>query len=166
MSEEFKVIETQEQFNEAISGRLQRERTAVEKKYEGFLSPEEVSKQTESLNAKIVELTKSIETNAAAAKETENTLSAKIAELTAANKIHETNSVKIRIAHEAGLSYDAVGFLQGDDEETIFKSAESLKGLIGTSGGVAPLASTEHDNNSTEKAADFKQLLKNIRGEN
>lgn len=165
MSEEFKIIETQEQFNEAIAGRLQRERASMEKKYEGFLSPEEVSKQTEGLNAKIAELTKSIETEKESATTKINDMAKQISELTAANKIHETNSVKIRIAHEAGLSYDAVSFLQGDDEETILKSAESLKGLIGTSGGVAPLASTETDNNKNEKTADFKQLLKNIRGE-
>lgn len=161
---EFKVIETQEQFNEAISERLQRERASMEKKYEGFLSPEEVSKQKEGLNAKIAELNKTIETEKESANTRISDLTKQISELTAANKTYETNSVKIRVAHEAGLSYDAVGFLQGEDEESILKSAESLKGLIGAT-GIAPLASTETDNNSKVQDADFKQLLKNIRGE-
>lgn len=161
---DFKVIETQEQFNEAISARLQRERESMEKKYEGFISPDELSKQTETLNAKIAELNKTIQTNAEAAKEKENSLSSQISELTKQNKIYETASVKSRIAHESGLSYEAIGFLQGDDEESIQQSADALKGLLGGQ-GVPPLASTETGNNSDEKAADFKQLLKNIRGE-
>lgn len=165
MSEDFKVIETQEQFNEAISGRLQRERASLEKKYEGFLSPEEVSRQTDGLNATIAELNKTIETEKKTASTKIGDLEKQVSELTAKNKNYEKDSVKIRIAHEAGLSYDAIGFLQGDDEESILKSAETLKGLIGASGGAAPLASTETDNNSKDETAEYKQLLKQIRGE-
>ena len=37
---DFKVIETQEQFDAAIGDRLKRERDTVKKEYEGYLSPE------------------------------------------------------------------------------------------------------------------------------
>ena len=36
---EFKIIETQEQFEERLKDRLKRERESVRKEYEGFLSP-------------------------------------------------------------------------------------------------------------------------------
>ena len=42
---EFKVIETQEQFDEAIKERLTREREKVEKEYEGYLSPKDVQEK-------------------------------------------------------------------------------------------------------------------------
>jgi hypothetical protein len=57
-------------------------------------------------------------------------------------KAYETRSVKMRIANEAGLSYEAIDFLQGDDEESIRKSADVLKGLVGKQ-PAPPLASKE-----------------------
>ena len=42
---DFKVIETQEQFDAAIGERLKRERDTVKKEYEGYLSPEAAEKK-------------------------------------------------------------------------------------------------------------------------
>ena len=70
-------------------------------------------------------------------------------------KAYETDSVKTRIAHETGLSYDAIKFLQGDNEENIRQSAQALKSLCGN-GQAAPLADTEHVTDT--QAAAYKKL--------
>ena len=43
----FEAITTQEQFDAAIGERLKRERDTIEKKYEGYLSPEEAQSKYE-----------------------------------------------------------------------------------------------------------------------
>lgn len=150
---EFKAIETQEQFDAAIGERLKRERDTVKKEYAGYLSPEDVEKKYSGyLSPEDVE------------KKYKDHLSPdKAAELNTKLKGYETDSVKTRIAHENGLSYEAIGFLRGDDEESIRKSAESLKGLIGAS-NVAPLASAEQTL-ADEKDAALKNTLKGLKGE-
>lgn len=150
---EFKKIETQEQLEEVLKDRLKRERDTVKKEYEGYLSPQDVEEKYKGyLSQEDVE------------KKYKDHLSPeKVAELNAKIKGYETDSVKTRIAHENGLSYEAIGFLRGDDEESIRKSAESLKGLIGAS-NVAPLASTEQVIADAKDAA-LKNTLKGLKGE-
>lgn len=150
---DFKKIETQEQLEEVLRDRLKRERETVKKEYEGYLSPaDEAEKYKGYLSEEDVK------------KKYKDHLSPEdAAKLNAKLKGYETDSVKTRIAHEAGLSYDAVSFLKGEDEESIRKSAETLKGLIGSS-SVAPLASTEGGNESARDAA-YKNVLKGLKGE-
>ena len=150
---EFTPIETQEQFDSMIGERLKRERETVKKEYEGFLSPDEVTKKYEGyLSPDDVK------------KKYEGYLSPdEVAVKDAKIKGYESHSVKTRIAHELGLSYDAVGFLKGDSEEAIRKSAESLKGLVGAS-NVAPLASTEAAIAAESNEA-YKKTLRGMRGD-
>ena len=49
---EFKPIETQEQFDAAVSDRIKRERETLSRKYENYLSPEQVQQQKLNLRAK------------------------------------------------------------------------------------------------------------------
>ena len=149
----FKVIETQEQFDAAIGERVKRAQETVRKEYEGFLSPEEAAKQREgwlSPEAEKEKYKNHLSPEEAAKKD------AKIKE-------YETNSAKMRIAHETGLSYDAVEYLKGDDEEAIRKSAETLKKMIGAN-NVAPLASNEQPLED-EKNIALKKTLKGLKGE-
>lgn len=149
---EFKIIETQEQFDAAIGDRLKREGEKVRKEFEGFLSPEAVSKKYEGWMSPEQEKEKY-----------KNHLSPEdAAKKDAIIKKHETNSAKMRIAHEMGLPYDAVGFIQGEDEEGIKKSAEALKGLVGA-GNVPPLASLGGGDGSAD--AGLKNVLKGLKGE-
>lgn len=119
MSEEFKVIETQEELDAVIKDRLARNtRTvtdAVTKKYEGYISPDEAKKTADELAT----LTKELEANKAT-----------IAELTAKNSAYETNSVKMKTAQEYGLPAELAERLNGDTEEDLKKDAESLSLLI------------------------------------
>lgn len=124
---DFNVIETQEQLDAVIGERIKRERETIAKRYEGFLSPDDLETKTAELTTQIGDLTKSLE-------EANNKIANHDKELAERdNKIkeYESHSVKSRIAHENGLSYEAVNFLQGEDEESIRKSAESLKALVG-----------------------------------
>lgn len=150
---EFKTIETQEQFDEALKERLKRERESVKKEYEGFLSPEQVAeKYKDHMSPEDV-----------AAKYKDHMSPDKVAELQAKIKGYETDSVKTRIAHETGLTYDAVQYLSGDDEESIRKSAAGLKNLMG-SADPAPLASTEETVPGAQEVA-YRNTLKSLKGE-
>lgn len=150
---EFKVIETQEQLEDVLKDRLKRERDTVKKEYEGYLSPEDAEEKYKGyLSAEDVEA------------KYKDYLSPEDAEkLQSKVKGYETDSVKTRIAHEFGLSYDAVQFLRGEDEEAIKKSAETLKGLVGT-GRTAPLANIEQVGSDSTDAA-LRKTLKGLKGE-
>ena len=151
---DFKVIETQEQFDEMLKDRLKRERETVKKEYEGYLSPTDVAEKYKGyLSAEDV-----------AAKYKDHLAPDEVEKLRTKIKGYETDSVKTRVAHETGLSYEAVQFLRGDDEESIRKSAENLKGLVGTT-HVAPLASTEPIGMGDATDAALRSTLKSLKGE-
>lgn len=158
MSEEFKVIETQEQLNSIIEERLKRDRESRSKTYEGYLSPEEVEKLKKGYEDTIIGLNKQIEDSS----ETHKNYDTEIANRDAKIKEYETASVKSRIAHETGLPYDAIAFLQGDDEETIKKSAESLKGLVGHGNQTPPPVLSLPDLKG-DKTAALRQTLASLR---
>lgn len=150
---DFEAIETQEQLDAIISERLRRERETIKKEYEGFLSPDDAAKKYEGYLSP-----EDVKTKYSGYLSPEDA-----AKKDARIKQYETDSVKTRIAHETGLSYEAIGFLKGDDEEAIKKSAESLKALVGSS-VTAPLASTESGAADAQTAA-LKTTLKNLKGE-
>ena len=150
---DFKPIETQEQLEEVLKERLKRERETVKKEYEGYLSPQQAEEKYKGY----------LSPEAVTEKYKEYVSPEDAAKLNARIKGYETDSVKTRIAHETGLSYDAVQFLRGEDEDSIRKSAESLKGLMGTS-GTAPLASTETNVPSSTEMA-LRNTLKGLKGE-
>lgn len=148
MADEFKIIETQEQLDSILKGRLEREKG----KYADQIAElnEKLEKQSSEAQKQISELTQALN----AAKEEKGTFDKALEEKDAQIKKYELHSVKTQIAHELGLTYEAVDFLQGADEEEIRKSAESLKGLVGTR--TAPLASetpVTNDASATKDAA-------------
>lgn len=151
---EFTVIETQEQFDKAIGERLKREKESIEKRYAGYLSPEDANKKYEGyLSPEDVK------------KKYEGYVSPEdIAEKDKKLKAYETNSVKMRVAREMGLSYDSVDFIKGEDEKSIKQSAEALKTLLGVKKGAPPMASGE-GNDGADKDASFKSMLKQMKGE-
>ena len=147
---DFKAIETQEQLDEVLKDRLKRERDTVLKDFEGYLSPTEIAEKYKDY----------LSPEDAAAKYKDYLPPEDVAKLQSKIKGYETDSAKTRIALELGLDYKAVGFLQGDDEESIRKSAESLKSLVGAN-NVAPLASNEAANENKGDAA-LLQTLRNL----
>lgn len=143
---DFTVINTQEEFDAAISSRLKRERDSITKtlqqKYidDGYLSPDQVTKLKADYDKQIGELT-------TAAEATGKKLAAyekDIADRDATIKKYETASVKARVAHEIGLPYELAGRLSGETEEDIRKDAEALFKLVGKPARTAdPLGKSE-----------------------
>lgn len=131
---EFKEIKTQEEFDAAIKERLDRNTKSVTaevtKKYEGYISPDDLAAKIKESTDKIAELTKQ-----AAEKDKS------IADLTTENKNYKLNALKTKIAHEKGLPYELAERLTGDTEEALGKDAEALAKYVSSS--TAPLGSPE-----------------------
>ena len=121
---EFKIIDTQEAFDAAISGRLKRDREKYQEQFEqdmkakGWKSPEEI----EALTA---DLSKKIETLTTAAADTEKLMAEKDAKIAEGEK-DRADLAKTRIALAAGLSIDQVGRLQGSNEEEWTADAKKM----------------------------------------
>lgn len=152
---EFTPITTQEQLDAVIGDRLKRNEEKWQKKYEGYLSPDEVSAKTSDLEKQLSDATNALDgaTKKIASHEKD------IADRDSKIKGFEVSAMKHRAAHEAGLSYDAVDFLQGDDEESIKASADKFKSLMGKSHS-APDFHNEPDVDS--KSASMKKLAQSL----
>lgn len=156
---EFKVIETQEQFDSMIADRISRAKESVKKDYEGWISPAALEEKEKGYNDQITSLNETINKN----KEDIKSANASMEDMKKKLAKYESDSVKTRIAGEFGLSADAIGFLQGDDEESIKKSAEALKNLMGPR-HPAPLGSYEGGGEDDTKEA-YRKMIRNIKGE-
>lgn len=116
MSESFKTIETQEQFDAMVKDRLERARESVRKEYQDYESLKETvngfQKEKESYETKIASLTKSNE------------------EITGKYKALETDSLKVKIALENGIPFEMANRLSGTDVDSITKDAKLLSGFV------------------------------------
>lgn len=159
---EFQPITTQEEFDAAVKERLKRAEEKYSKKYEGYISPDEMDKTKKDYDAQIADLNNAI----SAAKKKAEQFDADLAERDSKIKAYETSAIKSRVAHEVGLSYDSIEFLKGEDEASIKESAEALKGLIGQSAPTTPLA-TEDKPSSTLSSSDtaMRSLARGLMGQ-
>ena len=143
MANEFKAIETQEEFDTAIKARLDRNTKTVtdevKKSYEGYISPDEAKKLNDQITSLSTQLTE---------KDTS------IADLTAKNKAYETASVKVRIAHEKGLPYELADRLSGETEKDIAADAEKLSQFVSAGKPAAPLYTPSGNTGMSVKGAD------------
>ena len=151
MSEEFKPIESQEELDNIIKERLKRERETTNKRFEGWISPNDHQRAISDANKAFDDYKKAHESD-------EQT----IADLTAKNKEYETASLKSRIAHEVGLSYEWISRISGEDEDSIRKDAESLKKLVGN-GATLPTKNTESGESKDTGAAALRTVLNGIK---
>lgn len=114
---DFEPITTQEKLDELLA--------AERAKFEGYASPENVAeyeKRIKTLTDKAAKLEK---TNA---------------ELDSANKAHELNALKNKVARESGLRYELADRLSGTTEEELRADAQKLCEYTAVT---APLKSTE-----------------------
>lgn len=132
---EFTPIETQEAFDEAIKSRIDRNTKTVTaeitKKYEGYLSPEEVQNSTQQYTDQIAQLTESLK-----GKDKE------IADLSAANKANVNSTAKMKIAYELGIPFELSERLSGETEDEIRADAEKIAKYI-RSNKSAPMFNAE-----------------------
>lgn len=131
----FTIIETQEQFDAAISERLRRDRESYAKRFEGWKSPEDIQALTEDLKARI----KSLEDAAAA---TQQTLAEKDAAIAEGAK-YRTDLEKTRIALAAGLKLDYADRLRGETADDWKKDAEALAKDFAAARVTAPLGNPD-----------------------
>ena len=150
---EFTPINTQEEFNQAIGARIQRERDTVTRELSGQISERDA--KIKGFESQIADLTSQLED----ARKQAGT----VAELQAKIKGYETNSVKMRIAREVGLPYELAERLSGEDEKTIRSDAETLKKVFKAQ-NTAPMYHPSGENGAgAAKEAALKELLSKVR---
>lgn len=136
---EFTPINTQEEFDAAISARLKRER-------ERYADYDEIKGKVGTLETQVSTLTGEKEA-----------LEQKVAG-------YEASSVKMRIAQELGIPSAMADRLTGDNEEAIRKDAESMAALFKSAQGAAPLYTTEQPA-ATDNSAALAEMLHSLRGD-
>lgn len=152
----FSIIETQEQLDAIIGERVARAKESARKEYEGFIAPSELDAKTKEFTDKIASLEKSL----SEANEKVANYDKDISERDAKIKNYEVASVKSKVANELGLTFEAVSFINGDDEASIRQSAEALASII-TKPTVQPLASAEPMATNSRDSA-FREMLNNL----
>lgn len=148
---------TQEEVNKMVGTARLEAKDVIRKEYEGWISPDELQKKTEELNTQLSGLNDQLQ----ALTDEKTNLQTQLTEKDDTIAKYEIDSVKTRVAREYGLSYEAVGFIQGEDEEAIKKSAESLKNLVGTV-SAPPLANPEPKPEEDGVTAAFRKMNPNI----
>ena len=108
----FEAITTQEQLDAVIKDRLERERKTLTEKYSDY---DDLKEKVSDYEKQIGDLNKSIKDNEKKYADYDQQLSA----LQTKVKGYESDSVKTRIAHEAGIPYELASRLTGEDENSI-----------------------------------------------
>lgn len=143
---------SQEELNSIVSERLNKEKEKYDKQVKELTTKAEAyEKQIATFTSQLEEINKKVATHESELQERDN-------------KIHEyeTQSVKMRVAHEVGIPYELANRLSGTTEEEIKADAESIKGLLGQSKAVPPLKSTEEVPEGNELENAFRQLSRNL----
>lgn len=152
---EFKVIETQEELDNIIKDRLDRNTkkitAEVTKQFEGYISPDDAAKSRKSLEEKIEELTKEI-----TAKDTS------IADLTAKNNEYATAAVKAKIAREYGIPAELADRISGTNEDEYKADAEALAKFVKQNTQPAPMYNSEGSSKTTSSDAALLSVLNEL----
>ena len=138
---EFKVIETQEEFDKAIQKRLEQKDREMAEKYKDYLSPEDVAKLTAD-HEKAIE---AIQDKLTAAEEKATQHDQTVKELQEKALRAETSLLKSQVAHENGVPIELADRLVGSTAEELKADAEKVAGFLAPK-TAAPLRSTEASN--------------------
>lgn len=141
---EFTPITTQEEFDAAISKRIKRERDTISAQYSDY---DDLKQKVTDYEGKIGNLTQERDA------------------LQASIRVHETNSVKMRIAHETGIPFEMASRLSGETEQDIRADAENMAKYVHKPKS-EPMRSTEPAGvGKSNSNAAFKQMLQNLKGD-
>lgn len=147
---DFKIIETQEELDNIIKDRLDRNTkkitAEVTKQFEGFISPDEQSKLTKQIEELTAQITE---------KDT------KIADITAKNTAYETASVKAKIAREYGIPAELADRISGTNEDEYKADAENLAKFVKQS-APAPLFNGDKGGNISSTDAALMSVLNTL----
>ena len=157
---DFKIINTQEEFDNAIKDRLSRAEQKIRDEFKGWTSPEDLKKITDQHAADLTKL------NDSHAEELKKYAGYDEKFTQQATRIHEleVGALKTRIANEKKLPWDAVEFLQGDDEKAITESADRLSKLAGASHQIGITRNTEDASGAKDQV--WRELASALPGHN
>ena len=130
-----KPITTQEEFDAAIGERLKRERESSAKRYEGWMSPEDVKKLNDQHAEELKKLTDAADASVKA-------LADKDALIAEGNK-YKTDLEKTRIVIAAGLDPKYADRLVGSNADEWKSDAEALAKDFASAHTGAPIGSPE-----------------------
>ena len=153
----FKVIETQEELEAVLSDRLKR----AEKQYEEKAA--EIQRQLEEAGKKIAELTTTNDSMSKTITENQEKYAnadKTIEELNSKISAYETDSTKTKIAIELGLPMELKDTIQGSDEESMRKNAETISKYIKTKEAPPPFNPEPPIKQGSD--AEYGALLKNL----
>lgn len=150
---DFKIIETQEDFDKAVSARIKREQETVRKEFEGFLSPEDVQKQYEGF----------LSPEQVQEKYKDYLSPEEVAKKDATIKSYETKSKRVEIALGAGIPYELAGKISGETEEDMKKDAQTLAGFL-KSNNPYPRYNPDPVGADDSKDAAMKKMLNDLGG--
>ena len=154
MAEEFKVIESQEDFDKAIQKRLAQKDKEQAEKYKDYLAPDEV----EHLRGEFDKKVQALKDELAKANEKIAGNDQVVADLTNRANTAEGDLLKSRIAHESGVPFELAGRLVGSNEEELRADAEKFASFLAPK-SAPPLHSTDPGNN---KNGDMAAMLNQI----
>lgn len=157
MSEGFKAITTQEEFDTAVQARLLREQETLAKKYSDY---EEIKTRNTALETEIGQLKTTVNETSEAAKTHDQTVSELNAKITG----YETANMRTKIALQNGLPIDLADRLVGDDEASIKADAERLAGFVTKKQTPPPLRTTEQPLGEGKDSA-YKALIEELNTE-
>ena len=123
---EFKPIETQEEFDRMIQKRLAQKEAEDNKKFEGYLSPDDVKALKAGYDKQLAQAKTDLEamTTKVAAHDQE------VADLTARAVKAETSLLKGEVANKHGIPLELASRLVGETQEDLEKDAESFASFM------------------------------------
>lgn len=147
----FTPIENQEQLDEVIKDRLNREREKSD------AQNEEKNTQIAALEKQVKELKGELENANKKNAEQEK----QITDLVKVKSSYEMSALKTRIAHEEGLPYELANRLSGDDEDALREDAQKLSKMIVKPTPYEPPANTEPAGDGAD--APYRKMLEGIK---
>ncbi|RGW15211.1 capsid assembly scaffolding protein Gp46 family protein [Enterococcus asini] len=156
----FKVIETQEELDQIIEGRLARQKEVLEKQFADY---DQLKTRNEELEKEVGTLQTTINESNEKAKTFDTTIS----DLNAKIAGYETASLRTKIALQNGLPLDLADRLVGEDEESLNADAQRFAGFMTKPAALVPPLKSLDESSYTDEDADLKQMLQNLneRGE-
>ena len=152
---DFKVIETQEEFDKAIQKRLAQKDRELEEQYKDYLSPDKVKELKSEYEKRLEDANKLLESANAKLKDHDKIVS----DLTQRAQTAETSLLKSKVAIEKGIPIEFASRLMGSNEEELTKDAEGIAKLFGkASTQTPPLYSSEVNHAAGATASDAAML--------
>ena len=155
---DFKVIETQEEFDKAIQSRLKQKDRELADKYKDYLSPDDVTALKADFDKQLQDANKLV-------KETQDKLSTfdeTVSNLTKRAEAAEKQVLKNRVAYENKLPIELSERLIGNTEEELKADAEKLSGIIKPNNAPPLYTGTQKSQSGNTLEAGMAEVLASI----